>query len=159
MASQIRGEYEEKKTICILVRSLIAQFTKFEVAQVPRAENRMVDALANLDSNASYPCHVELNVLAHSLIFEKSNLLAETPTTNSWITPLTAHLKDGVLRGDKKIVVKTRARATRCTLINGTLYHSSLSSPYQKKPSTTSSKHTRAFAVPISTNNLCAIES
>ena len=47
---------------------MVAEFTKFIVAQVPRSDNRMADALANLASNAWYPCHMELNVMAHPSI-------------------------------------------------------------------------------------------
>ena len=48
--------------------SLVVGFMKFIVAQVPRSKNLMLDALANLASNELYPYHVELNVMAHSLI-------------------------------------------------------------------------------------------
>ena len=46
-----------------LDRSLKAGFEHFGVTQVPRLENQIADALAILDSNASYPCNVELNVM------------------------------------------------------------------------------------------------
>ena len=54
--------------------SLIAQFTRFEVAQVPRLENTMGEDLENIASKASYPCHAKLNVLPHSSIFEEAVL-------------------------------------------------------------------------------------
>ena len=92
----------------------------------------MVDALANLASNSPYPYHVDLNVLAHSSISKKAILMVETRTDDSWITPLTVYFKEGVLPGDKKVVVKIRAQATRYALINGTLYRKTFSSPYQR---------------------------
>ena len=106
VASQIWGEYEAKNDIR-------AQFKRLEAVHVPKVENRMANALANLASNAPYPCHAKLNVLAHSLIFEKGILLEDTRTFDSWITPLTIYLKEGVLPSDKKSTVKIKARAAR----------------------------------------------
>ena len=70
MVSQIQGGYEEKNEkmaqYLALAHSLIAQFMKFEVTQVPRSKNRMVDALTNLAFSVPYPYHAELDVLAPS---------------------------------------------------------------------------------------------
>ena len=65
MAFQIQGEYKAKNDrvaqYLTLVHALIPQFSKFEVAKVSRAVNKMANALANLASNAPYPYHTELN--------------------------------------------------------------------------------------------------
>ena len=114
-----------------LACSLIAQFAKFEVAQVLRLKNRIVDTLPNLASNSPYSCHVELNVLAHSSISEEVIIVAKTRIDDSWMTLLVAYLKD-VLLEDKKVVVKTKARATKYTIKNDTLYRRSFLGPYQR---------------------------
>ena len=100
MTSQIRGKHEAKNErmaqYLALTHSFIAQFTKFIVAQVPRSENKMVDALANLASSALYPYHVELNVLTHSSISEEAALVAKTRTNDSWMIPIAAYLNNGI---------------------------------------------------------------
>ena len=59
-------------------------------------------------------------------------MLAKTRIDDSWKTPLAAYLKDGILLGDKKVAVRTKARAARYIIINDTLYRKSFSSPYQR---------------------------
>ena len=82
VASHIRGEYKVKNKrmaqYLALTCSLVAQFTKFVVAQVPISKNIMVDTLANLASSAFYTFHVELNVMTHSSISEEAILVAGT---------------------------------------------------------------------------------
>ena len=90
----------------------------------------MVDTLENLASNASYPCHVELNVLAHSSISNEAALITETRVNDSWITPIAAYLKNKVLSKDRKVVAK--ARAAKYHIINDTLYRMTISGPYQR---------------------------
>ena len=92
----------------------------------------MADALPNLASRTKYLFHSELNFMAHFSISEKAINLVETRMINSWITPLIAYLKDGVLPVYKKVVVKVRAPTARYALINDTLYHRSFSGPYQR---------------------------
>ena len=72
VASQLRGDFEAKnetmEQYLKLAQSLVARFTQFLVAQVPKSKNRMADALANLASNALYLCHVEASVMNHPYI-------------------------------------------------------------------------------------------
>ena len=69
-----------------LAQSLIAGFTKSEVAQVPRSENHMVNALANLASSALYPYHMELNIMNHPSISSIEILTIEIQDGSSWIS-------------------------------------------------------------------------
>ena len=136
MASQIRGEYEEKNKgiaqYLALTCSLAIRFTNFVVAQVMRSKNIMLDALANIASNALYPCHVELSVLSYSSISAEVTLIAETRTSDSWMLPISNYLKNGVLLMERKVAERTKARATRYALINDVLYHRSFSFLYQR---------------------------
>ena len=102
-------------------------FTQFIVAQVPRVENRMVDALANLASTAPYPCHVELSIMDHPSICNAAILIVEDHVGNSWISPISDYLRNGTLPTDKREVVKVRARVARYTMINDILYKRSFS--------------------------------
>ena len=69
----------------------------------------MVNALANLASNALYPCHVKLTIMAHSSISNIATLTAETRDDSSWISLITNYLKNGTLLEDKNAVVKIKA--------------------------------------------------
>ena len=48
--------------------SVVTGFANFVVSQVPRSENYMANALATLAPSEIYPCHVELNIMAHPSI-------------------------------------------------------------------------------------------
>ena len=64
-ASQLQGEYVAKNDrmgkYLELAQSIMAGFTRVDIAQVPSSENHMVDALATLESNALYPCYELVN--------------------------------------------------------------------------------------------------
>ena len=112
--------------------TLIARFTKFIVAQVQRSENQMADDLANLASNKLYPCHVELNIIAHPSIYNVEILTAEIQDDCSWISLISSYLRNGALPKDKSEAVKIKARAARYALISDVLYRRSFSRPYQR---------------------------
>ena len=72
------------------------------MSQVPKAENNMVNALANLDLSAPYPCHVELNVLEHSSTLENVVNMVKFGVTESWMTLIMSYLKGLMLSVDNK---------------------------------------------------------
>ena len=82
VAPQLRGEYEDKnrriEQYLKLAQSLMVGFKKFIVAQVPREENRMADALANLASSSLYPYHMELSIMDHPSIYNAAILTVES---------------------------------------------------------------------------------
>ena len=100
----------------------MARSTQFIVAQVPRAENRMAKAIANLASTASYPCHVEFSIMDHPFIYNAVILTVEDQVGNSWISPISNYLRNGTLPEDRSEAKKVKARAARYTLINNILY-------------------------------------
>ena len=77
-----------------LAQSLMAGFKRFTVAQVPRAENKMANALANLAFGALYPCHVELSIIEHPSIHNTAVLITKSQAGNSWISPYLELLKE-----------------------------------------------------------------
>ena len=100
-----------------LAQSLIVGFAKFIVAQVPRSENQMVDALANIASSALYSCHVELNIMAHPSISKVAILTTELQEDCSWISPISSYLRNRTLPEDRSEVEKVKARVARYTFI------------------------------------------
>ena len=105
-----------------LENSLVTGFIKFIVAQVRRSKNDMADALANLGSNALYPYHMELNIMAYYSISNTVILTAETRDDSSWISPITNYLKNGTLHKERNAIVKIKSRVARYALINDVLY-------------------------------------
>ena len=108
----------------------MARFKRFTVAQVLRVKNIMADALANLASDAFYPCHVELDIMDHPSIHNVAVLTAESQAGNSWISPISNYLRNGALLEDRSVAVKVKARAARYALVNDTLYRWPFFGPY-----------------------------
>ena len=79
------------------------------MSQVPTANNRMVDALANLAFNALYPCHMELSIMDQPSIYNDAVLTAESQAGNSWISPISSYLKNGTLPENISETVKVKA--------------------------------------------------
>ena len=72
VASQLRGEYEAKNErmnqYLRIAKPLLAGFKHVQVTHVPRSENQMADALANLTTSARYLYNVGLSVMEQSSI-------------------------------------------------------------------------------------------
>ena len=49
-----------------ITKPLMAGFKHIQVTHIPRSENQMVNALANLATNVLYPFNVELSVMDQS---------------------------------------------------------------------------------------------
>ena len=70
VASQLQGKYEVKNEMMEqylwIAKPLMVGFKHIQVTHVPRSENQMVEALANLATNVLYPFNVELSVMDQS---------------------------------------------------------------------------------------------
>ena len=133
-----------------LAWSMVVGFTKFIVAQVLRSNNRMVDALTNLSSSALYPCHVELNIMAHLSIHNVAVLTTDNPDDCSYISPISSYLRSGSLPEDRREDIKVKDQAARYALLNSVLYRRSFSVHtkgvyHQMRQSVSLSKSTVAF--------------
>ena len=87
----------------------------------------MADALINLATSAWYTCNVGLSVM------DQSSILGTTidhQAEQSWMTPITEYLRNGVLPENQAEAVKVKARATRYLIMNGVLYRGSFSGSY-----------------------------
>ena len=115
-----------------LAQSLMAGFTRFIVAQVPRSENRMANAIANLASSVVYPCHVELRLRTYPSIHNAIVHTTENQAGTSWISPISNYLRNGALLEDRSEAVSVQARVTRYALINDILCMRSCFGPYQR---------------------------
>ena len=87
VASQLRGEYEDKNEIMEqylkLAQSLMGWILVIRSGPSPIAENIMANALASLASIAIYPCHVEISIMDHPSIYSTKVLTAENQAGHS----------------------------------------------------------------------------
>ena len=111
---------------------MVVRFIKFIVAQVLRLDNRMANSLTNLPSNALFPCHVELKIMAHPSIHNVVVLTTKAQVDCSWISSISSYLRSGTLPKDKGEIIKLEARAARYALLNDVLYRQSFFGPYQR---------------------------
>ena len=115
----------------------------------------MANVLTNLASRALYPCHMELNVMAHPSISDEAILIADTRISDSWMLSFSSYLKNGILLEEKKATTRIKARATRYALINdfcATNHFQAHTNDvfHWTRPSALLSKYTDAFAAPTS---------
>ena len=91
------------------VRDLTPAFDNFGIRQISRAENVRADILSKLATSA--PTELPKEVFLETLKCptpEESQVILQTKFEPSWIDPLIAYLKEGVLPHDPKEVQKLR---------------------------------------------------
>ncbi|GJX81284.1 reverse transcriptase domain-containing protein, partial [Tanacetum coccineum] len=114
------------------VKTLTSSFKEFSIKQVPRSENKKVDALSKIAS-ANF-AHLSKQVLVEELneksINEKEVLAILEEEGNTWMTPICEYLTKVILPKDKKKARAVRRKASRYVVINGTLYKKSFLGPW-----------------------------
>ena len=115
------------------VKEIISTFGSFDIRQIPREENTRADLLSKLATLAptELPKEVFFEVLKCPST-EEPQLVMEISHEPSWIDPLVAYLKDGVLPHDAKEARKLTNQASRYIIYEGKLYKRSYSLPLLK---------------------------
>ncbi|GJR73866.1 reverse transcriptase domain-containing protein [Tanacetum coccineum] len=107
-------------------------FKEFSIKQVPRSENKKADALSKIASTSF--AHLSKQVLVEELkeksIHEKEVLAIVEEEEQTWMTPIYEYLTKEILPEDKKKARVVRRKASRYTIINGTLYKKSFLGPW-----------------------------
>ena len=80
-----------------IAKPLLAGFEGLQITHVPRFKNQMEDALANLVTSAWHPCNVGLSVMDQSFILGTTISTIDHQAKQSWMTPITEYLRNGVL--------------------------------------------------------------
>ncbi|GKC67085.1 reverse transcriptase domain-containing protein, partial [Tanacetum coccineum] len=105
---------------------------EFSIKQVPRSENKKVDALSKIASTSF--AHLSKQVLVEELkeksIHEKEVLAIVEKEGQTWMIPICEYLTKEILLEDKKKARVVRRKASRYTMINGTLYKKSFLGPW-----------------------------
>ncbi|GJV72530.1 reverse transcriptase domain-containing protein [Tanacetum coccineum] len=108
VANQINGSYVAKEQSMIQylekAKTLINNFKKFSIEQVPRSENKNADALSKIASSsfAHLTKQVLVEVLKEKSIEEKEILAVLEEKGYSWMTPLLEYLIDDTLSAETK---------------------------------------------------------
>ncbi|GJW35494.1 reverse transcriptase domain-containing protein [Tanacetum coccineum] len=136
IANQVNGSYVAKESGMVQylkkVKTLASNFKEFSIKQVPRSENKKVDALSKIASTSF--AHLSKQVLVEELmeksIHEREVLSIVEEEGQTWMTPIYKYLTKEILPEDKKKAMVVRRKASRYTIINGTLYKKSFLGPW-----------------------------
>ncbi|XP_052289889.1 uncharacterized protein LOC127899803 [Citrus sinensis] len=104
-------------------KQMVGLFQAVEVKQISRNENYRADMLARMAAIADpkLPKSVPLEVRISPSIEEEAEVM-RISTGESWMDPIRAYVRDGVLPEDKRQARKLKCRAARYTLLDGVLY-------------------------------------
>ncbi|GJY43128.1 reverse transcriptase domain-containing protein [Tanacetum coccineum] len=106
------------------VKGLTSNFKEFSIKQVPQSENKKANVLSKIASTSFV--HLSKQVLMEELkeksINEKEVLTVVEEEGHMWMTPVYEYLTKEILLEDKKKARVVRRKASRYTVINGTLY-------------------------------------
>ncbi|GKE57902.1 reverse transcriptase domain-containing protein [Tanacetum coccineum] len=136
VANQINGSYIAKEHSMIQypekTRTLISNFKKFSIEQVPRSENKKVDALSKITftSFTYLTKQVLVEVRKEKSIEEKESLADVGEEGYSWITPLLEYLMDGTLPAETKRARAIKIKSRQYAEISGVLYRKSFLKPW-----------------------------
>ncbi|KAM1935762.1 hypothetical protein ACFX15_019768 [Malus domestica] len=137
--SQLLTEYEVRKDDLVpyfrLATQLLQKFEAVTLEHVPRKENQMADALANLassmtlgeDEAADVPvCQRWVIPLATEMLLDDTNVISVLPVdVEEWRQPLIDYLEYGKLPNDPRHRSEIRRRAPRFLYYKETLYRRS----------------------------------
>ena len=117
VANHVLGEYEAKDEHMIQylekTKSLIQNFDRLTIKQVPRGDNRKADALSKIASTSF--AHLSKQVLVETLKnksileMEVSTVIEEQDPT--WMTPIIEFIGKGILPQDLKDARRVRRTA------------------------------------------------
>ncbi|GJT34301.1 reverse transcriptase domain-containing protein [Tanacetum coccineum] len=109
------------------VKTLASNFKEFSIKQIPRSENKKADALSKIESTsfAYLNKQVLMEELKERSIHEKEVLAIVEEEGQIWMTPICEYLTKKILSEDKKKAKVVRRKASRYTMINGTIYKKS----------------------------------
>ncbi|GJY62598.1 reverse transcriptase domain-containing protein [Tanacetum coccineum] len=114
------------------VKTLAKAFREFSINQVPRKENKKVDALSKIASTsfAHLSKHVLVEELKEKSVNEVEVLAVVEEEGNSWMTPIQEYLNNKTLSAEWEKARSIKRKSQRFAVINGTLYKKSFLGPW-----------------------------
>ena len=139
IVKQVNGEFEARdlrmSKYLTVVKSLLCDFTDFQIIYIPREENSQADALSKVAS-ADFPNlarQVLLEVLeAPSIEAQIETAPIERLPEESWMTPIWNYLQTGVLPHDPLEARRIEFRSNRYLIRDRVLYKKAFSGPLLK---------------------------
>ncbi|GKA72625.1 reverse transcriptase domain-containing protein [Tanacetum coccineum] len=136
VVTQVNGMYVAKEADMIRylekVRTLTNSFKAFSIRQVPRSENKKIDALSKIASTSF--AHLSKQVLVEELkeksISKVEILVVMEEVGDTWMTPIFNYLEKGTLPADVKKARAVRHKSWQFSVIDGTLYKKSFLGPW-----------------------------
>ncbi|XP_059630058.1 uncharacterized protein LOC132273041 [Cornus florida] len=140
---QVTGEYSTKDETMEEYRSAVIHkaknFNKIKFTQVPREHNADVDRLAYSASSSGETLArvIPVGVLRQPSILEQSTSsdswqVNVIPYEPSWIDPIMAYIRDGVLPEQRDEARRVRSNAAKYAVVHDQLYRRSYLGPYLK---------------------------
>nr|GFA83668.1 reverse transcriptase domain-containing protein [Tanacetum cinerariifolium] len=132
VANQVNGTHVAKEGDMIRylekVKALTRSFKVFSIKQVPRSENKKIDALSKIASTSF--AHLSKQVLVEELkeksISEMEILVVvEEEKGDTWMTPIFKYLKECTLPVDVKRAREIKQKSWRFAIVHETLYKKS----------------------------------
>ncbi|GKV35996.1 hypothetical protein SLEP1_g44183 [Rubroshorea leprosula] len=113
------------------VSKLKNRFEKFQLTQIPRAENEHADSLSKLASKNSGEAKSVYIEILNEPSFQTSRVMEISTDLDapSWTNPIREYLLNGTVPRDKQEEMKLRRKASRYTLVGDILYKRSYSLP------------------------------
>ncbi|GJS92294.1 reverse transcriptase domain-containing protein [Tanacetum coccineum] len=136
IANQINDLYQAKEDAMqrylSKAKDLITRFRSFSITQVPRSQNKQVDALSKMAfiSFAHLTKKVLVEVLPCKSIEEIEIMAIVEETGNTWMTPIKLYLENGTLLKERGKAWRLRARSKQYALLEGTFYRESFLEPW-----------------------------
>ncbi|KAL2235781.1 UNVERIFIED_CONTAM: hypothetical protein Sindi_1310300 [Sesamum indicum] len=135
MAMQIEGTYETKEKTMVLyhkkAKTLMAQFERCSIHQVPRCENDRADSLPKFGAILSGIKDHKITVMIKHQIVEEIDLSTiEEPC--SWKDEIVGYFKEGFQLSDPLQARRLKFKPARFTLIGTQLYKRTIDEPLLK---------------------------
>ena len=111
-------------------KQMVGLFQEVEVKQISRKENYRADMLARMAATADpkLPKSVPLEIKTSPSIGEEVEVMSVN-IGESWMDPIRAYIRDGILPEDKRKARILKCRAARYTLLDGVLYRRGFTLP------------------------------
>ncbi|XP_074352467.1 uncharacterized protein LOC141691594 [Apium graveolens] len=127
------GEYEQRdpgmKAYATKVKDVSLSFETFELSQIGRESNRRADALSRLASAETQSLTGSIYLIKAKTPSIKKRDYLEIHQRNNCMAPLRKFLEKGILPLDRREALKIKYRTSSYTIINGRIYHRSVSQP------------------------------
>jgi ribonuclease HI len=128
---QVNNEYEVKEDrmakYLSLIRNIMARFDEIIIVQISREQNTKADALAKLASSKEV---IDQQIEVQYSPSHTEEEMNPIDVNNSWMTPITKYLEEGILPTYAVEARKLQVRAVKFVLIEGILYKRGFSLPY-----------------------------